>query len=117
MKPFIQWRAHAIQTPNWDIKGFKLFMMRDALPPAKQPHKIQVVTGFSCQDVPEFGELPESAAFLPPHEATVFLQGMLDCAWQAGLRPTMGNTDNDAEKAAMKFHLDDMRKLVFKDKK
>lgn len=39
-------------------------------------------------------------------------QAILDSAWEAGLRPS-GFTDVQNETAALKYHLEDMRSLVF----
>lgn len=42
-----------------------------------------------------------------------FLQAMLDCAWNAGMRPR-GFKDHTNELAAVRYHLEDMRKLALK---
>ena len=44
-----------------------------------------------------------------------FVQGVLDAAWEAGFRPT-GFKDIQNETVAIKCHLEDMRRLVFKDR-
>jgi hypothetical protein len=41
-----------------------------------------------------------------------FLQAALDCAWERGMRPT-GFKDFTNEIAAVRYHLEDMRKLAF----
>lgn len=43
-----------------------------------------------------------------------FLQGVLDAAWELGLRP-VGYKDVESEAKATRYHLEDMRRLVFKD--
>lgn len=40
------------------------------------------------------------------------LQSILDAAWEQGLRPT-GFTDIKNETTAIKYHLEDMRKIAF----
>lgn len=40
-----------------------------------------------------------------------FLQAAMDCAWSLGMRPR-GFEDHTNELAAVRFHLDDMRKLA-----
>lgn len=44
-------------------------------------------------------------------EPEAFLQAMLDCAWENGLRPT-GFADHTNELKAVRDHLADMQKLV-----
>ena len=44
-----------------------------------------------------------------------FIQGVLDAAWEAGFRP-IGFKDIQRETGALQNHLDDMRRLVFKDR-
>jgi len=46
-------------------------------------------------------------------EAKEFCQAVMDAAWQEGMRPT-GFTDIKNETTAIKYHLEDMRTLVFK---
>lgn len=46
-------------------------------------------------------------------EATDFLRSVMDVAWEMGVRPT--GYDNDL--GATKHHLDDMRRIVFKQLK
>ncbi len=40
------------------------------------------------------------------------LQSIMDTAWENGMRPT-GFTDVKNETAAIRYHLEDMRKLIF----
>lgn len=40
-----------------------------------------------------------------------FLQAALDCAWEAGMRPR-GFKDHTNELTAVRYHLEDMRKLA-----
>lgn len=44
-----------------------------------------------------------------------FIQGVLDAAWQAGMRP-IGFEDTKRETGALLNHLNDMRRIVFKDR-
>lgn len=58
---------------------------------------------------------PEGVYDLPPTiapDATQFLQAVLDHAWSIGMRP-VGFSDTPLQVAALKYHLEDMRKLVF----
>jgi hypothetical protein len=44
---------------------------------------------------------------------TNFLQAALDCAWNAGMRPTGYKPEkNESEIAAVRYHLEDMRTLA-----
>jgi hypothetical protein len=47
-------------------------------------------------------------------QTTQFLQSFLDAAWEIGLRPKGYKTQEQID--AIKYHLEDMRKLVFKGK-
>ncbi len=42
-----------------------------------------------------------------------FLRAVFDACWQAGMRPEKFE-DNSSEIASIRYHLEDMRKLVFK---
>ena len=56
---------------------------------------------------------------LPPDfEPTLLLRGktavaLMNALWSAGLRPTVGRHDSQSQVEAMKYHLEDMRRLVF----
>jgi len=54
----------------------------------------------------------EPTVRLPRHEAQALFQAM----WDAGLRPNDGE-GTSGHVAALKYHLEDMRRLVFKEKK
>lgn len=43
---------------------------------------------------------------------TEFLQAAMDCAYARGLRPTGAPLDSSAELSAVRYHLEDMRKLA-----
>jgi hypothetical protein len=58
----------------------------------------------------EYEECPPSMR-LDPDDA----QRLFEALWQAGLRPSKVESA-EGELAATKFHLEDMRKLVFKGK-
>lgn len=45
-------------------------------------------------------------------DVTGFLQAALDAAWERGMRPT-GFKDFSNELSAVRYHLEDMRKLAF----
>lgn len=47
-------------------------------------------------------------------DTTQVLQAILDACWEYGMRPTGFKNSND-ETAAIKYHLEDMRMLVFKN--
>ncbi len=58
-------------------------------------------------------EVPgESFMDLDEHELKQFFQAMLDKAWSLGLRPEHYQQDTKELQAA-RYHLEDMRKLVF----
>jgi hypothetical protein len=42
--------------------------------------------------------------------------GLMDQLWDLGIRPSNGSGDNNAFES-VKYHLEDMRRLVFKEKK
>lgn len=50
------------------------------------------------------------------YENEAFLQSMLDLAWSRGLKPA-GYRDENPQLEATKYHLEDMRKLVFREAK
>jgi hypothetical protein len=50
------------------------------------------------------------------YENEAFLQAMMDAAWERGLKPAGYRNDNP-QLDAIKYHLEDMRKLVFKETK
>lgn len=47
---------------------------------------------------------------------TEFLQAALDAAWRAGLRPKNWRLETTEQVAAMRDHLNDMRRLVFDER-
>lgn len=55
------------------------------------------------------GLAPESS--IPPEDVEQFLQAMLNAAWKIGLTPT-GFEDHKSELTAVRYHLEDMRKLA-----
>lgn len=63
----------------------------------------------------------EAGAMLPPdcfltldeHECRAFMQAVTDAAWSFGIRPK-DQRDDKPVLDALKYHLEDMRKLVFK---
>lgn len=44
-------------------------------------------------------------------DVRAFLQAAMDCAWEMGMRP-IGAADATQELAAVRYHLEDMRKLA-----
>lgn len=55
------------------------------------------------------------------HEPTMLLdnktaQALMDALWSCGIRPNNGE-GMDAQVTAIRYHLEDMRRLVFKDDK
>ncbi len=52
---------------------------------------------------------------VPYENAEDFLQSVLDAAWEVGLRPK-GHADHTNELTAVRYHLEDMRKLAKVDK-
>jgi hypothetical protein len=48
---------------------------------------------------------------IPTHETEDFMRAIMDAAWKMGIRPT-GFSDHTNELSAVRFHLEDMRKLA-----
>jgi hypothetical protein len=53
-------------------------------------------------------------AIVLPHHDTTLLQSIVDQAWDLGIRPRYAQ-ESGPQLGAMKNHLEDMRRLVFKD--
>ncbi len=64
----------------------------------------------------ESGATVPDESFMPldEHEMKAFFQGALDKAWSLGLRPEHYQQDTKELQAA-RYHLEDMRRLVFKE--
>lgn len=68
-------------------------------------------------DVPEATIIPDECwLHQDEHESNAFLQAMLDLAWSRGLKPA-NYKDENPQLEAVKYHLEDMRSLVFKKEK
>jgi hypothetical protein len=61
------------------------------------------------------GEIVEPTISLTGYVATPFLQGIVDAAKKIGITPK-GEPILENEMAAIKYHLEDMRSLVFRTK-
>lgn len=71
-----------------------------------------IITGLEAEDVPS-DKLAGRAwqPFMKLHKKT--MQDLFNQLWREGFRPADG-TGNSGHIEAMKYHLEDMRKLVFK---
>lgn len=70
------------------------------------------VENFTIRHVENNGEIVPSLFTISNEQ----IQQLMNELWNLGIRPTNGAGDNNAFEA-VKYHLEDMRKLVFKDKK
>jgi hypothetical protein len=64
----------------------------------------------------DMAQIPEPTFTVSSHIAEGFMQMLMDDLWHVGVRPT-GVKAPDAQIAALKDHLDDMRRLVFEVKR
>lgn len=61
------------------------------------------------------GEAYEPAMLLHPHEFTALMQEFADEAWRLGIKPSnFKAADSTALLDSTRYHLEDMRRLVFK---
>jgi len=60
----------------------------------------------------EPGEFVEDATFTFEMDLA---QSLFNALWEIGVRPSEPQRDHGGELAALRFHLEDMRRLVFKD--
>ena len=60
-------------------------------------------------------ETPEPTLTFSGHDSIQFLQGLADGLAEVGFRPDILKA-SDKELSATRYHLEDMRKLVFKEK-
>lgn len=74
---------------------------------------IRVADGFTWQEHPE-GSMWSTTEGIKDSNGLV--QSIIDAAWEAGFRPT-GFTDVKNETAAIRDHLGDMRRIVFRQLK
>lgn len=78
------------------------------------PLQMEVITPNSpFKGLPTMGPPPGewSAEANPAEDIRGFLQAALEMAWELGIRPK-GFTDKTDEIAAVRYHLEDMRKLA-----
>ena len=74
------------------------------------------VQPFTLKSYPEHSAVPQDEAFCLRDEfgrgsVKSFLQSMMDAAWEFGLRPKAMKDQKD-ELAAVRYHLEDMRRLA-----
>ena len=67
-----------------------------------------VLTNLEFKKIEEFDPLPAQPTLTITREAATAL---MDSLWQVGIRPSQVGTGGQIE--AMKYHLEDLRKLVF----
>lgn len=103
------WNAHiryAISYDSWELYCY-------------QPHRIQgpktelQLQAYLREEGPPF-KPPQpliAASMDGPSNAIQFLQLMLDLGWKAGLRPS-GHVEKSDELVAVRYHLEDLRRLV-----
>ncbi len=96
----IGWKAYARREPHKN--GFSLWL-------SKYGGEFDYdITGLEVAKKTRHGEpLP----MVPCEDAEGFMQAILDAAWEAGLRPE-GFADHKNELTAVRYHLEDMRKLA-----
>jgi len=70
-----------------------------------------MVTIMELTDLPRRQVTRLDQQAVPGDQVESFLQAALDCAWDLGLRPK-GAKDMTNELAAVRYHLEDMRKLA-----
>lgn len=94
--------------------GMRLYMFQSN---QADPDNHEIICGFKTKKMPRHGchNEHDTPFYHRGEEASQFLQAMLDCAWDLGLRPTNKNPNKDGEISALKYHLEDMRRLVFGD--
>ena len=76
-----------------------------------------IITGLQVETVKEmeFNDKAMIEGQFGLKTASEFLQAMLDCAWENGLRPTnYQHKDKDGEIAALRDHLGDLRLVALK---
>ena len=98
----MSWKAYLEPRPEW--AGHRLYIMRE-------DHLGRgIVTNIKLKKIGIEPVITENDP-IAPEEARDFLQAMLDCAWEAGMRP-LRFSDHTNELTAVRYHLEDMRKLV-----
>lgn len=70
---------------------------------------VYVATSMTMQQILEGAMLGAPVVSLSPTD----IQGLMDELWSAGIRPAVtGNASGEKELAAVKLHLEDMRKIA-----
>ena len=115
IQPVGPWKGYLRYNINNDAR--ELFVCRNGSEAAHQAGRYFAV-GFQWEHVP----LGKSGGDLRPlcgaswgDDGAAFLQAMLDVAWEAGLRPASFK-DHTNELTAVRYHLEDMRKLALSPK-
>lgn len=100
------WRYSAMPSSVYRT-GVNIYIIRDI-----ENHKCEQIVGFTTKEIDE-GTMftPEASLALNLAQA----QELIDSLWQCGIRPSEG-TGSAGQLAAVQYHLEDMRKLVFKSK-
>ena len=93
-----------------DIDGYDVFMLAKNF---GAPHHRHIVTEVSVTIVTDTGDgTPVAPASAPLIMDVKTAQILFQALWDAGLRPNSGESSS-AHIAALKDHLEDMRKLAF----
>ncbi len=101
------WKAYLEPRPEW--AGHHLYLMRE------DHLGRSFVTNMELETIAGGGVSPRPD-WIEVGEAKDFLQAMLDCAWEAGMRP-LNFSDHTNELTAVRYHLEDMRTLAKLEKK
>ena len=110
------WGIHVDDRP-W--LGERRYYLTRTSPDGAGRSYLHVVEPLTIRVVEHETPLPEQATFTETREEdldgfTSFLQAVMDVAWERGVRPAGFDTKDPAgEIGAMRFHLEDMRALVF----
>ena len=104
----MSWKAHLEPRPEW--AGHRLHILHES-GWVNEP-TLAVVKHIEMETIKRGQIIPyNEEGFMSPGEVEPFLQAMLDCAWEAGMRP-LKFSDHTNELTAVRYHLEDMRKLV-----
>lgn len=101
------WKAYL--EPRPELAGHRLWLFREG-GWVQSPDR-SMVTNMTMETYGRGQTISSAEPFIPYEEAKDFLQSLMDCGWEAGLRPT-GFSDHTNELTAVRYHLEDMRKLA-----
>lgn len=102
---FNGWRVHTRWDPAYQAHDVYLIKVE---PDGSEA----VVTDFTMKSIPRHGI---AERIEPIKDGDGLLQAIMDAAWEAGMRPR-GFKDHTNELTAVRYHLEDMRKLAKVDR-